>query len=73
MMRRFDENFRYYAKHYSELREKHSGKYIAIDQGKVVAEDSDHSQLLDYLSRQYGDTRPIFIQYIREKECMMTV
>jgi hypothetical protein len=73
MMKRFEENFRYYARNHAELREKYRGRYIAIDQGKVIAENSDHSQLLDHLSRQYGDTRPIFIQYISEKEYMMTV
>lgn len=73
MMRQFQENFRYYAEHYSELRDRYRGKYIAIDKGRVVAENPDQSQLLRFLSQQVGDTRPIFIQYISEKEHIMTV
>jgi hypothetical protein len=73
MMKRFEENFQYYAKHYNELREKYRGKFIAIDQGKIIAENSDHSQLLEYLSKEYKDTRPIFIQYISEKDYMIMV
>lgn len=73
MMKRFEENFQYYAKHHNELREKYRGKYIAIDQGKVIAENSDHPQLLEYLSKQFKDTHPIFVQYIGEKDYMMMV
>jgi|GEM_PF-6616753 len=63
-MKRYEENFQYYARHYSELKEKHRGMYIAIDQRTVVAENSDHSELPEHLRQRFTDTRPIFIQYV---------
>ena len=73
MMKRFQENFQYYAKYYSVLRDQHRGKYIAIDNGQVIAADIDHSQLLQRLSQKYVDIRPIFIKYISEQDYFMTV
>ena len=51
VMRRYEENFQYFARNYDKLKEEHRGKYIAIDQGDVIAQNSDHSQLLEYLTR----------------------
>jgi len=67
MMKRSNDNFEWFARHYDELKQKYKKKYIAIDNGDVIAEDSDHLQLIEYLNRQFHDTRAILIQYIPEK------
>lgn len=72
MIKRFQENFQYYAKHYTELSALHRGKYIAIDKGEVIAENSDQSQLLESLSQKYKDIRPIFIKYISEQDYIIS-
>ncbi len=68
MIKKSNENFQWFVKHYDELKEKYKGKYIAIDDGKVIAENSDRVQLIDYLSKQFNDIRAILIQYIKEKD-----
>jgi Family of unknown function (DUF5678) len=68
MMKRSNDNFEWLAKHYEELKEKHAGKYIAIDNGNVVAEDIDQMRLLEHLDKQFADTRAIVIQYIPKKD-----
>jgi hypothetical protein len=73
VIKRYEENFQYFASNYDKLKEEHRGKYIAIDQGKVIVQDSDHSQLLEYLRQRFTDTRPIFIKYLSETDDTLMV
>jgi hypothetical protein len=73
MVKKSNENFQWFVKHYDELKEKYKGKYVAIHDGKVVAENTDHEQLIDYLSKEFDDRRSILVQYIKEKDYLTMI
>ncbi len=66
IMKKFNENFLHYVTKYNELKERHKGKFIAIENGSVTDEDSNVSELIHRLEKK-GDFRHIFIQYINEQ------
>lgn len=68
IMKKSNENFKWFVSHYDELKDKFRGKFIAIDDNKIVDSDIHQENLLTKLTNMYGDIRHIFIYYISEKD-----
>jgi hypothetical protein len=64
--KKFKENYLYYVNNYDDLKERYKGKFIAIENGVVIDEDSNELELIRRL-QQKGDFRHIFIQYINDQ------
>ena len=68
MVKRSNDNFEWFVKHYDELKLKHKKKYIAVDNANVIAEDTDLTRLIEFLDKEFTDRRAILIQYMPEKD-----
>jgi hypothetical protein len=68
MVKKSKENFQWFVRHFDELKERYEGKYIAINDGKVIAENVEQLPLLENLDKQFHDRRAILVQYIANKD-----
>ena len=65
-MQRFERDLNWLDKQPQKFRTKHGGKYIAIKDMKVVAEDPDLKSLLRTLRSGRYDTHSMVIKYLTD-------
>lgn len=56
-------------RHWKDIQECHAGKFIAIKDEKIIAEDKNRVQLENQLKNDYSkkDAEEIFIEYVNPK------
>ncbi|MFH1420752.1 MAG: DUF5678 domain-containing protein [Candidatus Aenigmatarchaeota archaeon] len=54
-------------KHISELQEKHTNEYIAVQEQKLIASGRNLQELIQILKNKGIDTTSVLVQFIPEK------
>ena len=62
----FEKDASWYRKKYSQLKKKYAGKFIAINNQRIIS-DTDHDRLLEKLRDNKHKNRTFVIKYISKR------
>jgi hypothetical protein len=62
----FQQNMEWFRAHYPELKRKYAGKFVAINNQRVVDSDMDSYKLINRLRKQNGDLRAFAIEHVSD-------
>lgn len=73
ILKKFEEDSQWMAKHYGELQEKYAGKFIAIINKKIIDIDENIENLINKLKEKLSEEEisRVLIEYIPPKDLIL--
>ena len=63
----FENNIQWMKKHYSEIQEKHSNNYVAINDDKIITVNKNFNELLKDITQKKLNPSIVLIEFVNEK------
>lgn len=67
MINEMEINIQWFNLHYTEIREEHENKFIAIKDNRIIAEDENIESLIKNIEKQGEDPGFVLIKFIPKK------
>lgn len=67
LLEKGEENNRWINEHMEELREEYGGEFIAVEDGDVIASDSDEAAVIKEVEEEAEDPESVIVTYIHEE------
>ena len=68
-IKKFEENSRWFSRHYDELSRKYPDEYVAVYNCRIVDHDRDLDRLISRINRKYKDSsRVIAVEFVSSRK-----